>query len=85
MRLLGEERSYLSDAAAKTHAFEDLMKGESSHERLNGALILRHPHGDPNDHGVEYNPNFQHLRHQPLLQLRELLRRCRIMAVQFAR
>lgn len=81
----GLGRRYLSDAAAKTHAFEDLMKGQSSHERSDGALILRHSHSDADDHGVEYNPNLQHLRHQTLLELGKILRRRRVVAVQRAR
>lgn len=60
--------NYLSNAAPKTHAFKDLVKRKRSNQRPNGALILRHPQSDPNNHRVENNPNLQHLRHKPLLQ-----------------
>ncbi|PON90409.1 hypothetical protein TorRG33x02_136940 [Trema orientale] len=35
---------YLSNAAANTHTFKNLMDSQSSHQRLDDALVLRHPY-----------------------------------------
>ena len=48
------------------------MEGEGSDERSDGALILRHTHGNAYDDRVEYDSNLQYLRHQSLLQLHQL-------------
>jgi hypothetical protein len=59
--------SHLRDAATKAHPLEHLVEGERNHERSDCADILGHPHGDPDDDGVEHYPNLQHLGHHLLL------------------
>lgn len=65
--------AYLRNAAAEAHSFEHLVEGERDDERPDGAEILRHPHGDPDDDRVEHDPNLEHLGHHLLLPPRLLL------------
>ncbi|WVY92040.1 hypothetical protein V8G54_037554 [Vigna mungo] len=44
------------------------MKCQSSNERSNSTNVLRHSHGKSDYHRVKNNPNFKHLRNQPLFQ-----------------
>lgn len=64
---IGIDQVHLRDAATEAHPLEHLVEGERNHERPDCTDVLGHPHGDPDDDGVEHYPNLQHLGHHLLL------------------
>lgn len=60
---------YLKDAATEAHSFEELVETKGSHQRPDGADVLRGSHGQPYHHRVNYDAHLQHLHGLPLKQI----------------